>query len=188
MKRAVFLDRDGVINKEKNYLYKIDEFEFVEGVITSLKKLKEEGFLLIVITNQSGVGRGYYSEEDVNKLHEFINMELMRENIQIDDFYYCPHHHIHGHGEYKKKCDCRKPNTGMLQKAIKEYSIDINKSYLVGDRKSDIDCGRKIGLKNLLVRTGYGKKTEEYFRNHEEYYDIEIFDNLSEIVNKICIS
>lgn len=180
LRKAVFLDRDGVINVDKGYVYKIEDFEFIDGSVEAMKKLKRSGYSLIVVTNQSGIGRGYYTEDDVQNLHSFINRELSKEGFQIDDFFYCPHHPYEALNDYKKKCECRKPGTLMLEKAIKKYNIDVNKSYMIGDRISDIKCGLKLGLASYLIR----QYKKEY--NREELTMIgnnkmEVFDNLSKV-------
>lgn len=152
MNKAVFLDRDGTINIEKNYLYKIEDFEFIPGVPEAIKMLNEAGYLVIVVTNQAGIARGYYTEEDMHKLHRHIDKELERYGAHIDAYYYCPHHPVHGIGKYKKSCKCRKPNSGMLEAAIKEFNIDVHKSYMIGDKPWDVDAGRNIGVKSFQIK------------------------------------
>lgn len=153
MNKAVFLDRDGTINIEKNYLYRIEDFEFIDGVPEAIKLLNDAGYLVIVVTNQAGIGRGYYTEEDMNILHRYIDKQLKKYGAHIDAYYYCPHHPEYGIGEYKKECDCRKPRSGMLEKAIKDFNIDINNSYIIGDKIWDMQAGRNIGIKGFQVIT-----------------------------------
>lgn len=151
MNKAVFLDRDGTLNIEKNYLYKIEDFEFVPGITEAVKFWNDNGYLVIVVTNQSGVARGYYREEDVQKLHRYINLALSEMEAHIDAFYYCPHHPEHGIGEYKMICNCRKPKTGMIEKAISDFNIDVTQSALFGDKDSDIQAGEAMGIQSFLV-------------------------------------
>lgn len=151
MNKAIFLDRDGTINIEKNYLYKIKDFEFIHGMPDAIARWNQLGFLVIVVTNQAGVARGYYSENDVDILHRYINEQLSEYNAHIDKFYYCPHHPTEGVGKYKKDCNCRKPKTGLIEKAIKENDIDLSKSYLFGDKESDLEAGNKLSIKSFLV-------------------------------------
>ncbi len=151
MNKAIFLDRDGTLNIEKNYLYRIEDFEFIKGMPEAIRKWNELGYLVIVITNQAGVARGYYREEDVKILHEYINECLKKLGAHINSFYYCPHHPTEGIGKYKIECNCRKPKTGLLEKAIVEFSIDVNKSYLFGDKESDLEAGSKMKIKSFLV-------------------------------------
>lgn len=165
MNKAVFLDRDGTINKDIGYLYRIEELEFLPNAIKAIKILNEVGFLVIVITNQSGVARGYYSEEDIEVLHNHINELLKEYGAHIDAFYYCPHHPDDGIGMYKVDCNCRKPRTGLIEDAIIDYKIDRNKSYMIGDKKSDIEAGINANLKGS--------------------YQIDREKNLLEIVNTI---
>jgi len=152
---AVFLDRDGVINKDKGYVSKIDDFEFIEGSIEAMQLLKQHGYLLVVITNQSGIARGYYSEDEFMTLTEWMDRSLAERGVDLDGVYYCPHHPEKGIGDYKQACLCRKPNTGMLDSAAKDLDIDFSQSFLVGDKLSDIQAGQKSHLKaNYLVSTG----------------------------------
>lgn len=151
VRKAVFLDRDGTINIEKNYVHKVEDFEFIEGVPEAIKAMNDAGYLVIVITNQAGIARGYYTEDDMHKLHNYIDTELEKHDAKIDAYYFCPHHPIHGIGEYKVDCNCRKPKSGMLELAIKDYNIDIKQSYLFGDKYSDIETGEKINITSFLV-------------------------------------
>jgi len=163
-RRAVFLDRDGTINIEKDYLHKIEDFEFIHGAPEAIKRLKDAGFLVIVVSNQSGVGRGYFDEQAVENLHHHIQSELADYGTLIDAFYFCPHHPDKGLGSYKISCDCRKGNPGMLLQAAREYDIDLQGSFMVGDKLADIEAGKRAGCKSVLVLTGYGKLTAS---NHE---------------------
>lgn len=162
MNRAVFLDRDGTINVEKNYLYRIEDFEFIDGVPQAIKILNDNDYRVIVITNQAGVARGYYKENDVKKLHKYIQDQLKKYGAHIDAFYYCPHHPVNGIGKYKIECNCRKPKDGLFKKAIKDFNIDVSKSYIVGDKISDLIPGKSNNIKSFLVMTGYGKQEALY--------------------------
>jgi D-glycero-D-manno-heptose 1,7-bisphosphate phosphatase len=155
--RAVFLDRDGTINVEKEYLHRTEEFEFIPGAADAIRLLKDAGFLVIVVTNQSGIGRGYYDEADVHRLHRFMDRELKRHGAAVDAYYLCPHHPLHGIGDYRRECACRKPLPGMLLEAADDFSIDLAASFIIGDKMADIDAGRAAGCRPLLVMTGYGK-------------------------------
>lgn len=156
-RRAVFLDRDGTINIEKDYLYRIEDFEFIPGAPEAIKKLKDAGFLVIVVTNQSGVARGYYTLEDVECLHAHIREELARIGASIDAFYVCPHHPKEGFGAYKADCDCRKGKPGMLLQAARDFDIDLKRSYMVGDKVADVEAGKNAGCRSVMVLTGYGE-------------------------------
>lgn len=154
--RAVFLDRDGVINVEKEYLHRVEDFQFLPGVPRALRLLKDAGFLLVVVTNQSGVARGYFSLEAVHRLHRHLQHELQRHGVSIDGFYVCPHHPVHGTGEFRRECSCRKPMPGLIEKAAADFAIDPTRSFLVGDKLSDVEAGQAAGCRCFLVRTGYG--------------------------------
>lgn len=161
MKAAVFLDRDGVINVDHGYVSKIDDFKFIEGSIEAMQILKSKGYLLVVVTNQSGIARGYYSEDDFHNLTEWMDWSLADKGIELDAIYYCPHHADKGIGEYKIECECRKPKAGMLDSAIADLDIAPSQSLLVGDKLSDIEAGYKAGLKaSYLVNSGNSIYTE----------------------------
>ena len=166
MKKAIFLDRDGTINVEKDYIYKSEDLVFEEGTIEALKTFKNLGYILIVVSNQSGIARGYFTEEDLNIFNNNMNEILKKNGVEITEFYCCPHH-PDGIGEYKKVCECRKPNNKMIEDAIKKYNIDREKSYMIGDKTSDIGAGLKSNLKTILVKTGYGLKDMEKIDKNE---------------------
>jgi D-glycero-D-manno-heptose 1,7-bisphosphate phosphatase len=156
MTKALFLDRDGVINKEKDYLYKIKDFEFIDGVFDALLHFQAKGYLLIIITNQSGIARGYYRESDFLELNEWMLGEFAARGIRIARVYYSPYHPECGIGEYKKDAFCRKPNPGMILQAREELDIDLAESILVGDKESDIEAGLRAGIgMNILVKSGH---------------------------------
>ena len=155
-RRAVFLDRDGTINVEKEYLHRAEEFEFVPGAPEAIRLLKEAGFLVVVVTNQSGVARGYYDEAAVHRLHRFVDRELATVGASVDAYYLCPHHPHHGIGPYRAECACRKPLPGMLHAAAADLGIDLVRSWIVGDKAADVEAGLAAGCRPLLVRTGYG--------------------------------
>ncbi|ALQ39799.1 histidinol phosphatase [Fusobacterium hwasookii ChDC F174] len=166
MKKAIFLDRDGTINVEKDYIYKSEDLVFEEGTIEALETFKNLGYILIVVSNQSGIARGYFTEEDLNIFNNNMNEILKKNGVEITEFYCCPHH-PDGIGEYKKVCECRKPNNKMIEDAIKKYNIDREKSYMIGDKTSDIGAGIKSNLKTVLVKTGYGLKDMEKINKNE---------------------
>ena len=128
MNKAVFLDRDGTINVDKNYLYRVEDFEFLPGVIEGLKAFQKAGYLLIVITNQSGIARGYYSERDYEILTDYMRNELQKKGVFLTDVLYCPHHPDGIIPKYRINCECRKPKLGLFYQAINKWNIDIDKS------------------------------------------------------------
>jgi D-glycero-D-manno-heptose 1,7-bisphosphate phosphatase len=153
---AVFLDRDGVINREMNYVHRIEDFHFIEGVFDACLEMQRAGYRLVVITNQAGIARGYYSEDDYRVLTGWMLEEFHQRAIAIADVYYCPHHPVYGLGEYRRACDCRKPAPGMIARAAREHDLDLARSVLVGDKLSDIEAGRAAGVGCcVLVRTGH---------------------------------
>ena len=145
MTKAIFLDRDGVINKEIGYVYRVEDFILTDDIIPSLKKLQEAGFIFIVVTNQSGIAKELYTHEDVAKVHAHMLKLLTENGIKISEIYYCPHH------SDVEPCICRKPDSGMFEKAIARFNIDISKSFLIGDKERDIQAGEKAGVKSILI-------------------------------------
>ena len=147
MTKAIFLDRDGVINKEIGYVYRVEDFVLNGDVIESLKKLQNAGFIFIVVTNQSGIAKELYTHEDVEKVHKHMLLLMKENNISIAEIYYCPHH------SDVEPCICRKPDSGMLEKAIARFNIDVSKSFLVGDKERDIQAAEKAGVRGILIES-----------------------------------
>jgi len=143
---ALFLDRDGVVNIEKNYLHKVEDFEFIDDIFALCKKYQTLGYLIVIVTNQSGIARGYYSEEDFALLTRWMVDVFDRENIHITDVYHCPHH-----PDISGECSCRKPEPGMLLAAAKQHNIDLEKSLLIGDSERDITAAHRAGLKETYL-------------------------------------
>ena len=170
MKCAVFLDRDGTINIEKDYLYQTEDFEFIPGAPEAIRLLNQAGIMVVVVTNQSGVARGYYTENDVESLHRHIATELERFGAHVDAWLYCPHH-PDGRGSYALPCNCRKPLPGMLQEAARRYNISLENSTIIGDKRADIEAGKAAGCRTILVRTGYGINEEHQVGNQTEVCD-----------------
>ncbi len=146
MNKAVFFDRDGTINVDTGYVHTIEEFRFIDGMPEFIKKWNDWDYKVIVVTNQAGIARGYYTEEDMHALHVYMNQELNKIGAHVDAFYFCPHH-----PDFTGECHCRKPESGMIEQAIKDWDIDVTQSILFGDKQSDIDAGMKCGVKGYLV-------------------------------------
>jgi D-glycero-D-manno-heptose 1,7-bisphosphate phosphatase len=149
--RALFLDRDGVVNEEVGYLHRAEEVRFVEGIFSLCRTAVGLGYRLIVVTNQAGIARGYYTEEDFEVLMEFMRGELRSEGVELDAVYYCPFHPEHGVGKYKQEHEDRKPGTGMLQRGAREFGVDLHESVLVGDRCSDVAAANAAGLRQAFL-------------------------------------
>lgn len=156
---AVFLDRDGTLNVEKQYLHRIADWEWIEGAVEAIKRINQMGYLAIVVTNQAGVARGYYTEQDVMTLHRYVDAELAKSGAKIDAYYYCPHHVEYGE---VRDCNCRKPKPGMLLAAKRDFDIDLSKSFLIGDKAIDIIAAQAVAVQPVLVRTGYGIAEQKF--------------------------
>jgi len=151
---AVFFDRDGTLNVDKDYLYKIKDFEWLEDAPKAIRWANEKGFLAIVITNQSGIARGYFAEDDVRRLHEWMNEDLVRFGAHIDAFYYCPHLPNGKVEAYAKECDCRKPKPGLIERACADFRIDRGISLMIGDKPRDVECAEAAGVRGVLYEKG----------------------------------
>ena len=154
-KPAVFIDRDGVINVDHGYVHKVDDFEYIDGVFEATRKLKEMGYLLVLVTNQSGIARGMFSEDEFMSLTEWMDWNFVDNGVEFDGIYYCPHHPEHGVGDYKQDCDCRKPKPGMLNTAKSFLKIDMDNSVMIGDKAEDMMAAEAAGVgTRILVKTG----------------------------------
>ena len=151
--KALFLDRDGVINVEKNYVHRIEDFEFIDGVFETLRYFQDQGYFLVIITNQAGIGRGYYTEENFHILNNWMIEQFRINQIVIKKVYFCPYHPTYGVGRYKQESWDRKPNPGMVLLALEEFDLDPQQCILVGDKMSDVEAGlaAKIGMNFLLI-------------------------------------
>lgn len=183
-RRAVFLDRDGTINVEKEYLHRPEDLELIAGVGHAIAQLNRAGFLVIVVTNQSGVARGYFSVADVNRLHQVLQQQLAAEGAHVDAFYLCPHHPDKGLDAFRLDCDCRKGRPGMLLQAAAEWNIDLTASFMVGDKESDLVAGIAAGCHPCLVTTGYG----EDHRSFALANNIHVYKDLSQAVRDILVT
>ena len=167
MERVIFLDRDGALNEEVHYLHKKEDLRLIEGAADALCRFRKSGYRLVVVTNQAGVARGYYQEEDVKLLHEYMNEILRPLGAEIDCFFYCPHHPEHGIGAYKKNCSCRKPDIGMFEQAEQYFQVDKAHSWMIGDKLIDVEAGKRFGVRTVLVGTGYGAKVHQELTGQE---------------------
>ena len=151
LRRALFLDRDGVINEEVGYLYRPEECHFVDGIVPLLQTANALGVFTCVVTNQAGIARGLYTEEDFYRLMEYMLAELASRHARVDAVYFSPYHPVHGTGKYRRESDCRKPAPGMLLRAAAEYDLDLARSVMVGDRCSDLLAGNAAGVRDLFL-------------------------------------
>ncbi len=184
MIKAVFLDRDGVLNKDPpHYAHRLDQMEMIEGVDEAVKLLKDAGYFLVVVSNQSGVARGYYPEEQIAIFNEALMKEIRKKGGDIDVFCYCPHHPEAPLEQYRVDCNCRKPKPGMILDAVKKYDIDLSQSFFVGDKATDVETGKNAGVRTIIVLSGQG--TDEIKKVNPN--DCLVADNLLDAVRKYII-
>jgi len=161
-KPAVFIDRDGTINEQLGYINHLSRFVILPGVSEAVRLLNKNDWWAIIVSNQGGVARGYYPMELVDEIHAFLKSSLKEQGATIDGIFFCPHHPAGVLPEYNGECDCRKPRTGLIDKARQVFDIDMSSSYVVGDRHVDIELASRLNLKGVLVKTGYGLGEIEY--------------------------
>ena len=175
--KAVFLDRDGTINTEVDYLNSIKDLRLIKNTAKAIRILNQKQIKVIIVTNQSGISRGLFSIDDLDNIHNELKRRLRRNGAHIDAIYYCPHHP-------DEECSCRKPKNGMFEKAAKDFDLKLNKCYVVGDKLTDIKSARNISAKGILVRTGYGKSEQNKLKEADVMPN-HIADNLYEAVKWI---
>jgi D-glycero-D-manno-heptose 1,7-bisphosphate phosphatase len=184
-KSAVFIDRDGTISEEVGYVNHPSRFRVFPYSAEAIRKLNDKGWLAIVVTNQAGVARGYFEETIITEVHNRLNEELARQNARLDAIYYCAHHPSVGEPPYRVECDCRKPKAGLIKQASKEFDIDLQTSWMVGDRYSDIELAHNAGIRSAFVFSGYGRGEWEYQRSSWRLKPDLVSENLLEAVNSI---
>jgi D,D-heptose 1,7-bisphosphate phosphatase len=176
--KAIFLDRDGTINVDLHYLDDPGKFEMYPYVGEGIKRLKELGFRIIVITNQSGIARGFFTKEELSKIHDRMRVEFQKFDVEIDGIYYCPHHP-------DDMCNCRKPKTELFKKAIRDHNIDVKLSYMIGDKILDIGAGTNIGVMNILIPEPHMRGKCLSKKDEWEYYPDYIAENFFDVVEWI---
>ena len=165
MKKALFIDRDGTISEEIGYVNHVSRYRVFPYAAEAIRLLNEAGWLAILVTNQAGVARGYFTEDLIGEVHAVLRAELARGGARLDAIYYCPHHPATGAPPYRRDCDCRKPKPGLIDRAAREYDIDLTASWMVGDRYSDVQLAHNAGLRGAFVLSGYGRGEWEYQRH-----------------------
>lgn len=185
--KAIFLDRDGTINVDKDYIFRIEDFEFLPGVIDALRMAQNNGYLLIIITNQSGIARGYYNEEDFVKLNTWMLGMLKNQGITIAATYYCPHHPQAMISKYRVNCNCRKPQLGMFEKAVDQYDLDLRYCYAIGDKIRDCSICQTTDCQGYLI--GNKEKREiiddvKLGKVRNVKYALDLKESIVEIINE----
>jgi D-glycero-D-manno-heptose 1,7-bisphosphate phosphatase len=184
-KPAVFIDRDGTISEEVGYVNHPSRFRLFSYSAEAIRILNANGWLAIVITNQAGVARGYFSETVIEKIHDELKRALQNESARLDAIYCCVHHPSVGEPPYRLDCDCRKPKTGLIKQAAQDFEIDLGASWMVGDRYSDVELARNAGLRSAFVLSGYGRGEWEYQRDGWQHQPDLVCENLLEAVESI---
>lgn len=182
VRRAVFFDRDGTLNEEVGYVDALSRFRLYPFAASAVRRINQAGMLAVVLTNQSGVGRGMFPEELVASVHERLRSEMQHAGAQLDAIYYCPHHPAAELAQYRVECACRKPSTGMMQQAAAQFSIRLEESFVIGDRYLDIEMAHRAGARGVLVRTGFGQGEWEMFHSNGAIQPDHVADNVYEAV------
>src|SRR6185295_19856019 len=186
MKRpALFMDRDGTISEEIGYVNHPSRFRLFPYTAEAIKLLNENDWLAIVVTNQAGVARGYFSEDIIIQIHDQVQRDLQETSARLDAIYYCAHHPSVGEPPYRLECDCRKPRTGLIDRAAADFQIDLGRSWMVGDRYGDLELARNAGLHSAFVLSGYGRGEWEYQRHSWKHQPDIVCENLLEAVKTI---
>lgn len=185
-RKAVFLDRDGVINEEVNYAHLRDQLTLVPRAADAIRLLNDNGFLVVVVSNQAGIGRGLYEERDMHAFNSAMEQELKKEsNAHVDAIYWCAHHPEAVREAYRIACNCRKPNPGMILRASEELFVNLSRSFMVGDKWSDIDAGRRAGCTTVIVGTGHGKQEcADEKKRKVNYHAADLYDAVHFILNE----
>lgn len=185
MNQAVFIDRDGTISEEVGYINHTSRFRLFPYAAAAIEQLHEAGYLAILVTNQAGVARGYFSEDMVKAVHQRMTEELEASGATLDAVYYCAHHPSIGEPPYRYDCDCRKPKPGLLLRAASDFNLDLTNSWMVGDRYSDVELARNAGVKSVLVLSGYGRGEWEHQRDNWTILPDLVAEDLLEAVSLI---
>lgn len=175
-REAVFLDRDGTLIEEVHYLAAPEQVRLIPGAVEAVRKLNNAGMLVVVVTNQAGVARGYFPESNVAEVHVYLSALLAQHGARIDAYYYCPHHPTEGVGRYRVDCDCRKPKPGLLITAARDLDIDLAQSWMIGDKLADAEAGTTAGCRAILVRTGHGRELPN---------DVDAVDDIAAAVERV---
>ena len=184
-KGAVFFDRDGTLSEEVGYINHISRFKLSSYAFETIRLVNESDFLAVIVTNQSGLARGYFLEELLDNVHEKMIEQLERKGANLDGIYFCPHHEFGDVEKYRKVCKCRKPEPGMLLKAAEDLNIDLTKSFVVGDKYTDIELAYNVGAKSIMVMTGYGIGEYTYQQHTWKVFPHYIAENALEAVKII---
>ena len=184
-KPAVFIDRDGTISEEVGYVNHPARFRVFPYSAEAIRKLNDNNWLAILVTNQAGVARGYFSEDVITTVHDQLNKQLATQNARLDAIYYCAHHPTVGEPPYRLDCDCRKPKAGLINQATTDFEIDLKSSWMVGDRYSDIELARNAGLRSAFVLSGYGRGEWEYQRSAWKLEPDLVCEDLLEAIQSI---
>lgn len=182
---AVFVDRDGTINVDVDFLSSPEQLTLIPRSADAIRTLNELEIPVVVITNQSGIARGLYTEDDLHAIHRAMDGMLKQSGASVLDYFYCPHHPTDGIAPYVRTCDCRKPKPGMLVQAQKKYGFDLTRSFVIGDKCVDVQAGHAVKATSLQVATGYGSKEKDRCSEGREYYGSDLFDAVQFITHTL---
>lgn len=182
MNKAFFLDRDGTVNVDYNFVHTPEEWTWCDGAIDAIRWMNDNAFKIIIVTNQSGIARGRYTEDQVRELHDWVDKELEKEHLKIDDWYIAPWHPVHSSQPYTYPPDDRKPGLGMFRKAGRKHNIDFSRSYMAGDKISDLKPAVNLGMKPFFIRSRHEPDQDKSWL---QKHDIQTFDNIKQVVDTL---
>jgi D-glycero-D-manno-heptose 1,7-bisphosphate phosphatase len=185
--RAIFIDRDGVLNEEVGYITDLTQFRLYDFAAEAVRLINEAGWRAIVLTNQSGVARGYFTESFLLEIHARMEESLRLQGARLDAIYYCAHHPDFGSPPYRRDCDCRKPKPGLIERAARDFGLDPAECFVIGDRYRDIEMGHAAGARSVMVMTGYGREEHAMERHRWLRQPCHIAENLLEAVKWILV-
>ncbi|MBI2427897.1 MAG: HAD family hydrolase [Ignavibacteriales bacterium] len=182
---AVFVDRDGTINVDVDFLSSPSQIQLIPRSADAIRILNEREIPVVVITNQSGIARGLFSEKDLSIIHRAMDDELKKFDASVLDYFYCPHHPTDGIPQYRTDCECRKPKPGMLMQAKEKYGFDLSRCFVIGDKCIDAQTGKSVGAVSIQVATGYGAQEKDSCSNQRDYYATDLYDAVQYITKKL---
>ena len=184
MNKAIFMDRDGTIVEDVGYMNSPDQIRFIPGSIEAIKMLYQAGYKVVVITNQAGVARGLVTEDMLQTIDKTMHKWILNGGAHLDGIYYCPHHPEHGVYPYKQTCECRKPHPGLIKRAKRDLEIDLTQSFMIGDKATDVEAGKRVGIKTVFVLSGHGNEEKSRITEKPDHVSPNLLDAVKWVLSQ----